>query len=283
MAFEIDTQLESFEQDVLSASHQRPVLLDFWAPWCGPCQSLMPVLSKLAEEYAGAFILAKVNIDEQQALAQQFAVRSVPTVKLIKDGKVVEEFLGAQPEAQIRALLEKHILREADKLMQEAFARYQEGDSGARQDMINIINQYPDNSSIRILYVNVLFNEKQFDDARMILESLPHDVRNRPEVMRLLTQIEFLSTAQSAADFDSLLQAIRENPDNLDARYELSSVYITQSKFDEAMDQFLEIMKRDRQYRDDAGRQGLLKVFEMLGNAGELVQRYRQKMASLLY
>ncbi|MGD8784143.1 MAG: thioredoxin [Thioalkalispiraceae bacterium] len=278
-----DTSFETFTADVLDASHEVPVLVDFWASWCGPCKQLMPILTKLADEYGGAFKLAKVNLDEQQQLAQQFSVRSVPTVKVVKNGQVVDEFLGAQPESQIRDLLNKYIVRESDKLMAAALERYNDGDATAKQDMIQIVNSDPHNNNLRLLYVDVLMREKQYDDAYTILQSLPADVRDQPEVAGLLGRLEFLTTATGSDDEASLLAEIENNPTNCEARYQLSSYYITQARYEQALDQLLEIMKRDRAYGDDAGRKGILKVFDMLGGKGELVSRYRQKMASLLY
>lgn len=278
-----DTTFETFAHDVIDASQSVPVLVDFWASWCGPCKALMPVLTKLADEYGGAFKLAKVNIDEQQQLAQQFRVRSVPTVKVVKGGQVVDEFMGAQPESQIRAILDKHIVRESDTQMRAALERYNSGDSTAKQDMIKIVNSDPHNNNLRLLYVDVLMREKQYDDARAILQSLPADIRQQPEVAGLLGRLEFLGTAQESADAGTLLATLENEPGNCEARYQLSSLYITQAEYAKALDQLLEIMRRDRKYGDDAGRKGMLKVFEMLGGKGELVSRYRQKMAGLLY
>lgn len=278
-----DTTFETFAADVLDASHEVPVLVDFWATWCGPCKQLMPVLTKLAEEYAGGFKLAKVNIDEQQQLAQQFRVRSVPTVKVVKDGQVVDEFLGAQPESEIRALLNKYVVRESDKLMAVALERYHNGEAAAKDDMVKIVNSDPHNNNLRLLYVDVLMREKQYDDARTILQSLPPDVRQQPEVAGLLGRLEFLATAGSGIDEASLLANIEKDPSDCESRYQLSSFYITQARYQDALEQLLDIMKHDRKYGDDAGRKGMLKVFDMLGGKGELVSRYRQKMASLLY
>ena len=278
-----DTTFETFAADVLDASNEVPVLVDFWADWCGPCKQLMPVLTKLADEYNGSFKLAKVNIDEQKQLAQQFRVRSVPTVKVVKNGQVVDEFLGAQPESEIRNLLAKYIVRESDMLMAAALERYNNGEAAAKQDMVQIVNSDPHNNNLRLLYVDVLMREKEYDDARAILQSLPPDIRQQPEVAGLLGRLEFLSSASGGADEASLLASIEKDPADCESRYQLSSFYITQGRYQDALEQLLEIMKHDRKYNDDAGRKGMIKVFDMLGGKGELVSRYRQKMAALLY
>lgn len=278
-----DTTFESFAEQVIDASNEVPVLVDFWAPWCGPCKSLMPVLEKLAQEYQGGFKLAKVNIDEQQQLAQQFAVRSVPTVKVIRNGQVVDEFMGAIPEGDIRNLLSKHVVRESDTLMATALAKYEAGDKNAIQEMIDIVNNNPDNNNIRLQYVNVLLNEGQNEDAKLILESMPADIREQQEVKNLLSRLEVMAMASEFGDLDTLVQAVEQQPDNCEARHNLSTAYIANGNFEAALEQLFEIMKRDRSYNDDAGRKNMLKVFEMLGNSGPLVSAYRKKMAAILH
>ena len=278
-----DTKFETFATDVLDASNDVPILVDFWAPWCGPCKNLMPILEKLAVEFQGGFKLAKVNIDEQQQLAQQFAVRSVPTVKVVRKGNVVDEFMGAIPENEIRTLLGKHVVRESDTLMAAAVEKYTAGDKSAIQEMINIINSDPTNNNIRLAYVNVLLNEEQHDDAKLILQSLPAEMREQPEVKSLLSRLEVMSMASEFGDLETLIKTVEQEPDNCEARHNLSTVHIANGNFEAALEQLLEIMKRDRSFNDDAGRKDMLKVFEMLGNTGPLVSAYRKKMASLLY
>ena len=278
-----DVTAQNFSTSVVQASRETLILVDFWAPWCGPCKTLMPVLTKLAEEYQGAFKLAKVNIDEQQQLAAQFGVRSVPTVKVVKNGQIVDEFMGAIPESQIRALLAKHLTRQSDVLMQQAYEQFIDGDKQALDAMIEIANADPANHQARLLLVDALLREKRHDDAKAILQALPDEIRTKPDVAGILARLTAMEQAQDLPDMNTLLKSVADNPGDYAAREQLSTHYVLQANYEAAMEQLLEIMRRDRSYGEDAGRKGLIKIFEMLGGSGELITRYRQKMASLLY
>ena len=282
-AFSIDVTQENFATQVIEASHQQPVLVDFWATWCGPCQSLMPILEQLAQGYQGKFLLAKVEIDSQQALASQFGVRSVPTVKLVKNGQIVDEFTGAMPESQIRAFLDKHIERESDQRMQQALARYQQGENeAALTEMGQILQADPENENNKISYASVLIRENHLAEARQWLSTLSVETSLKPEVRAMQAQLEFIEIVQNAPDPATLEKRLIDDPRNSKARYQLSAHAILQGQFEVAFEQLLEIVKRDRNYNDDAGRKALLKLFELLGDNHELVGSYRRKLAMAL-
>ena len=282
MSHSYDITEENFSADVVAASNEVPVLVDFWATWCGPCKNLMPVLEKLAIEYAGKFRLAKIEIDQNPQLAQQFGVRSVPTVKLVINGQIVDEFTGAQPESIIRDFLDKHIPDESDMLMQQALTAYQQGDENAIKQMQDIINSNPDNTKLRIPYVQVLMNEHQYEDAKVILKHLPLNLQETEEVRAMMAQLEFAEVLANAEEMPVLLQRIEQSAKDSEARYQLSVHYMAQGDYESAMQQLLEIVRRDRAYNDDAGRKGLLRIFEMMGNQGELVSRFRRQLAQAL-
>jgi len=280
-SFEVTEQ--NFASQVIEASHQQPVLVDFWATWCGPCQSLMPILEQLAQSYQGKFLLAKVEIDSQQGLASQFGVRSVPTVKLVKNGQIVDEFTGALPESQIRTFLDKHIENESDQLMQQALMLYQQGDSeAALSQMGQIMQAHPDNLDNKLIYTNILLREQHVDEAKKWLDSLSVEASDNPQVQAMQAQLEFIHIVDNAPDMASLQQQVADNPDNSEARYQLSAHAILQGQFEIAFEQLLEVVKRDRQFQDDAGRKALLKLFDLLGDKHELVSRYRRKLAMAL-
>lgn len=282
-ALSFDVTEENFASQVIEASHQQPVLVDFWATWCGPCQSLMPILEQLAQSYQGKFLLAKVEIDSQQGLASQFGVRSVPTVKLVKDGQIVDEFTGALPEGQIRSFLDKHIAKESDQLMQQALVLYQQGDTEtALAQMGQILQADPDNLNNKIIYTNILLREQHIDEAKKWLATLPAEAKDNPQVQAMLAQLEFIHIVENAPDMASLQQQLANDPDNTEARYQLSAHAILQGQFEIAFEQLLEVVKRDRQYQDDAGRKALLKLFDLLGDQHELVGSYRRKLAMAL-
>jgi putative thioredoxin len=281
ISFEVTEQ--NFASQVIEASHQQPVLVDFWATWCGPCQSLMPILENLAQSYQGKFLLAKVEIDSQQGLASQFGVRSVPTVKLVKNGQIVDEFTGALPESQIRTFLDKHIENESTQLMQQALMLYQQGDTEtALAQMGQVLQAHPDNQNNKIMYASILLREQHIDEARKWLESLPEDAKDNPQVQAMQAQLEFIHIVENAPDMATLQQQVADDPDNSEARYQLSAHAILQGQFETAFEQLLEVVKRDRQYQDDAGRKALLKLFGLLGDQHELVSSYRRKLAMAL-
>ena len=279
----IDITEANFNSHVVEASYTRPVLVDFWATWCGPCQALIPIVTKLAEEYQGQFILAKVNIDEQQQLAAQFAVRSVPTVKLVKQGQVVDEFMGALPESSIREFLDRHIERESDRQLQAALALYQNGEADQAIAQIQSAMQGdPENPRLPVQLLSLLLKENRVAEAESLLENLPRELRASDEIKGVETQLRFLSEAEGA-DLPSLQQQVQDNPKDCATRHRLAALYIAQADYAKALEELLEIIRLDRKFEDDIGRKDMLKVFDILGDKHELVSSYRQKMSRLLY
>lgn len=283
MPVSIDITEENFIAEVIEASHKIPVLVDFWATWCEPCKSLMPALEQLATEYNEQFRLAKIEVDQQPNLATQFSVQSVPTVKMVVKGEIVDEFTGALPPEQIREFINKHINQSDGSPLQEAINAYQHGDTDvALEKMQETLIAEPENPKVRIEFANMLMREKRFDDARDLLDSLTTEDKNTPDALALIGQLESIEVVMEAPDIDSLLQSIEQDPSNCLAREQISAHYKLRGDYSAAMEQLLEIVKRDRNYNKDAGRTELLKIFEMLSPNHELVGQYRRKLAQTL-
>ena len=275
---------ETFNELVIENSFKQPVLVDFWADWCNPCQALIPVLTKLAEEYNGAFILAKVNSDEQGQLAAQAGVRSLPTVKLFIDGQIVNEFMGALPESEVKKFLEPYIQSATDNYISEAEAAFQEG---REQDAMQILNdalaQDPQNGSLKINIAKLLMMKGNAESAGALIDSLSDEDKKRDEATEILAQIKLADKLKEAGDPKELQARLKANPDDLDARLQMS-IYLTASgEYQAAMDLLLSIMMKDRTFKEDAGRQGLIDLFELLGGDNALVKAYRRKMFTLLH
>ena len=273
-----------FHQVVLQGSLQRPVLVDFWADWCAPCKSLMPLLARLADEYQGKFILAKVNTEEQRELAAQFGIRSLPTVKLFHQGQPVDEFMGALPEAQVREFLDKHIPRESDLLLDQADALLLQGDAQRAGELINQANLMdPENPRVKVSYARYKATLGELVDAQQLLMELPLEEQIKPEVASLLARITFDRTTSESPPVAELERTLTQDPGNSEALYQLASHRIMENRYEDALELFLRLMQKDRSYGDDAGRKGMLKVFELLGGEGELVKRYRSRMFNALH
>lgn len=281
--FVITVTRDTFADQVLVRSQQVPVLVDFWADWCAPCKMLMPVLAKLAEEYAGQFVLAKVNTDEQQDLAAQYGIRSLPTVKLFKAGAPVDEFMGAQPESSVRAMIDRHIVRESDRVLQQATTALEQGDATTAQRLAeDALRLDPDYPPALVTLARILMGQGQPERAEILLDDLRGEIRDSAEIKQLRAQLNFARVAAAESDRDKLTDAVLTNPQDLEARHRLSAHFVLAGEFEPAMEQLLEIMKTDRSFGDDAGRKGLLAIFDILGSS-ELATRYRSKMFNLLH
>lgn len=274
---------ENFQSIVLDGSFDRPVLVDFWADWCAPCRMLMPILAQLAEEYRGHFILAKVNTEEQQSLAAQFGIRSLPTVQLFKSGQPVDQFMGALPEGQIREFLDRHIPRASDGLLAQAQGFIAAGDLDAAQSMIDKAReQDPENARLALADVQLMTARGEIAEALSAIDRLPIDLATEPEVLALRGQLRFASALDGAPSESDLAARVAADPTDSLARYQLAAYQVLRAEYEAALENLLTLMKRDRAFQEDAGRKGMLAIFDLLG-AGDLVARYRAKMMNALY
>jgi putative thioredoxin len=253
---------ENFMTDVVEASSSRPVLVDFWAPWCGPCRTLMPLLDRIADDYAGRFILAKVNTEEQPQLASHFQIRSIPTVVLIHQGEVVEQFVGLQPEPAIRALLDRYVAPAGTVVESNTAA----GSSDRPEHL-----------------VARLLEQREAEGAAEAIEALAATQADHPQLGALRARLAFVRTANARPDVMSLRAALEADPTDAAARQALAAHHALAGDYGTALAEWLELMRRDRKFGDDAGRRALLQAFEVLGEQDPLVIQYRRRMASLLH
>jgi putative thioredoxin len=279
----VDVSEVDFEDKVVAASFRQPVVIDFWAPWCAPCKVLKPILEKLAEEYAGKFLLAKVNSDENEKISLRYRVRSIPTVKAMVNGEIVDEFTGALPEGAVRTWLEKIIPSPADELRMVAQQLAAGGDTdGALQKLAEASTLAPDNEWVRVDQAELLLAKGEAVEAKRLLDGLKDiDVVKNDRVLQLAA-LARLQTSAEGGDEAALAAAIAANAEDMEARLKLANMLVASRRYAEGMDQLLEIVARDREFQDDIGRRTLLDVFNLLGGQGALVANYRRKLAGLL-
>ncbi len=283
----VDVTAENFDQVVLKGSHRQPVLVDYWADWCAPCRMLTPILDALADELDGKLLVAKINTEEQQELAARYNIRSLPTVKLFKSGEPVDEFMGALPESDIRAFLDRHLERESDKLLLKAETLLAQGETKQAVDLLEQARSAdPDNPRTLIAYARVKVWLGDFEAAVQTLDGLPldqQDQQDHSEVQALRARIMFDQAVRDAPAMEQLRERLAVNPDDSEARYQLAARQVVAEDYAAALEGFYTLLRKDRRYGDDAARKAMLQVFGLLGGSGDLITRYRAKMMGALY
>jgi putative thioredoxin len=278
-----DATADTFETDVLQASLQVPVLVDFWAEWCGPCKTLGPILEKLADEYNGAFRLAKVDCDKEQQLAAAFQVRSIPTVFLVKDGQLVDGFPGALPEGQLREFLTHHGI--APGAANEAAAEPEAAPPvDPHEEVMRLrktVEAEPDKAEHRLDLALALLQTGNTHEAEQLLDALPANLAHDDRAIRGRARLDFAHLLKDAPPPQVLEQAIAANPNDLRARHLLGVHRLVAGDAEAGLEQFLEMLRLDRTFEDGLPRKALLDAFRVLDDE-ELVGRFRRRMSALL-
>lgn len=279
----IDVGTDTFEAQVLQQSLQVPVLVDFWATWCGPCKTLGPILEKLAAEYNGAFLLAKVDVDREQQLAAVFQVRSVPTVMLLKDGQLVDGFPGALPEGQLREFLAHHGITPLEGAPAETEA-LEAPPADPHAEVLRLrkaIDAEPDKPELKLDLALALLAIGAAGEAEQLLDALPANLATDERAVRARARLAFAALLRDAPPADVLESAIAADPGDLRARHLLGVRHLVGGRSEDALEQFLEMLRRDRGYADGLPRKTLIDAFRVIEDE-DLVGRYRRRMASLL-
>ena len=264
----LDVTVANFEAEVIEASKTVPVLVDFWAPWCGPCKSLGPILEKVELEYGGRFKLVKINSDDEQQLAGAFGIRSIPTCVLMKDGKPVDGFMGALPEGQVKAFLDKHVPSaleaEAAEDEAEAMADAQAGDTGsALEKLADALAKDPDNKQARQDYAKLLLRSGLVAEAQAALAPVMPLADTEAWVRNVDLWAQAL-VAGASADEGALVAAIEANKRDFAARYALAQLRVAQQRYTDAMEELLEILMRDKSWSDELARKCYVAVLDII-------------------
>ena len=281
--YSFETGTEAFERDVLQASLNVPVLVDFWAPWCAPCRALTPILEKLAAEYQGRFLLAKVNSDEHPQLAAQFGVRGIPNVKAFVDGKPADEFVGALPESGVREFIDRLIPTPGEKLRRTARALVTQGDfDEAERHLRSALELEPGNRAVRLDLVELLLAKNSHAEADAMFAPIPERERDE-RAERLYAVLALWKKSQQLPALEELEAKLAANPDDLSARLALGERLMADGRFEPALAALLEVVRKDRGALRTSARKLMVEVFKLAEDQPDLVSEYRKLLAGALY
>lgn len=279
-----EATMDNFQQDVMEASATTPVLVDVWAEWCAPCKQLMPLLEKLANEYQGAFRLAKVNADEQEQLTSSLGVRSLPTVILVKDGQAVDGFNGALPESEIRQVLDKHVELPEEDPYEKAHRIWDEGNiEGALEILSELNRKDPENLKVLIDLAQLKAETGDLDTAEQVLDSLPAEEKMQHQARQLAARVKFLKQSAELPPMKDLEMALEQDPKDPNALHLLALHHVLQENNAEAMELLIRLMQVDSKYKNEVAKTTLVELFEKLGNNNPDVRTYRRKLYTLMH
>lgn len=286
-----DGSLKTFAQDVIRASQQVPVLVDFWAPWCGPCKQLTPVLEKVVRAAKGKVRLVKINIDENPELAQQLRIQSVPTVYAFLGGQPITGFAGAQPESQIKALVDRLIQSmgplgpdEGEDLLQAAQQAAEHGDTRTAARLYQqILAEDPAQPEALGGLARCLLADGRLAEARQLLEGAPKELASHTAIAGARAALALAEEAGELGDPTNLLARVQANPDDHEARYQIATIMFLRGQIETAMEHLIQIVKRDRTWKDDLARKQLIRFFEALGPKHPATAKGRRMLSSVLF
>jgi putative thioredoxin len=279
----VEIDQNNAQQYLIDESFNRPVVVDFWADWCAPCKQLMPLLEKLADEYAGAFLLAKINADEQQGISQQLGVRSLPTVMVFKDGQPVDGFSGAQPETAVREMLQKHLPSPWDAKIAEATELLDQGDTSGALALLRVAWEESDKLlDITLAYAGALVEANRLDEAEDVLNDVRMVDRDALHE-QLMAQIELKREAGKSPEVEALESELASDESNHAVRVKLAVQLTTGAHYRDALEHLLVVLRADRDWNNGEAKRLYLDTIASIGKGDPLAAEYQRKLFSILY
>jgi putative thioredoxin len=278
----VDVGDADFEREVIQRSVDIPVIADFWAPWCAPCRTLGPLLDRLATEHRGAFVLAKINVDEAPVIAEVLGIRSIPAVKAFRDGAIVGGFVGAQPEDVVRGLVASILPTESDRLAREGLERMRGGDGGEAERLFReALALEPRHGVALVGLARLLGDRQEIPEALDLLDRVLPSQSVASEAERLAAELR--TKKNVTGNVDTLKQQIESDPTDLQARLDLGRLLAAGARYEEALGELLAVVQREPHFADDAGRKAMVDIFAVLGSDHPLTERFRGALAQALY